>query len=410
VESYTSVEDALSAILAKEKAQPRTEKVPVRKSYGRICAREVTSPVDVPSSATSHMDGYAVVAEDLKGASKSNPVRLQLVGEAGPAERPKRRISSGAAWQVATGAHLPPGADAVVPREHAKVDGREVLLTLAPKPGDFVYGAGEDVRKGEAVLTRGRPIRAQHVGLMITLGLGQVEVLRKPRVSVMATGSELTADLRPGAGKIRESHSPVFLRLCEASGCIPINAGIVPDDTKALSTALRKALAGSDFVITLGGTSAGKRDFIVDAVSTLEPDVVVHGIKLDRGRVTGMASVRGKPILMLPGPIQAAMNAFLVLGTPIIGTLAGGSAIEMKTVCRLDKPWEARRRFSDFQKVFYVKIHGGEGAVATPISAETESLKLLADADGYVVVPTAVTRIDEGSLVTVRLFPGFSYV
>jgi len=185
--------------------------------------------------------------------------------------------------------------------------------------------------------------------------------------------------------------------------------GIIADRPRALSMALRKALASSDMVLTLGGTSAGGRDYIFSAVSSLQPEVAIHGIKMDRGRVTGIASVRGTPILMMPGPIQAAMNAFLLLGLPLMEKLSRRKNSEFEVPCVLSERWEARRRFSDFRKVFYVKLRKKPQLVAVPLLAETESIKVLAEADGYVVVPENVKRIRSGGPVTVRLLPGFSF-
>ena len=209
---------------------------------------------------------------------------------------------------------------------------------------------------------------------------------------------------------MRESHSHIFLRLIEAQGSVAVDGGVVEDELKALTGALRKALESSDFVITLGGTSAGGKDLIVDAVASLRPNTLVHGIKLDRGRVTGIASGDSKPILMMPGPIQAAMNAFLVLGIPIIDMLSGREERDGEFVCTLGGNWKARKRFSDFRKVVYVKLRTGDETVAEPLLAETESMRILTDADAYIVVPESVTRLSPGSRVKVRLIPGFSGV
>jgi molybdenum cofactor synthesis domain-containing protein len=406
---YTSVEYALSSVIGNLRVRPRVEVVPVRQAYGRVSSKDLLAPSDVPPFATSHMDGYAVISSDLKGATASRPTLLAVVGEVGPGARPRQRLTHGEAFQVATGAGLPPGADAVVPKEEAEPRGRTVLMKLPPKPGSHIYGAGEDVRRGQAVISAGQAIRAQDIGVMIALGFQSVGVWKKPKVAVIATGNELTSAGRPKAGKIRESHSPVLLRLADSFGCVPVDVGIVVDDPVALAGALRKALAASDFVVTLGGTSAGKRDHVIGTVSSLGPDVLFHGIKLDRGRVTGIASVGGKPVLMLPGPIQAAMNAFLVLGTPIIQRLSGRRSLGIEVACRMESDWESRKRFSDFKKVVYVKMKLRGEMLAEPLSAETESLMLLAAADGYALVPGNVTRLSAGDLVTVRLLPGFSY-
>jgi len=408
ISAYTAVDVALSTITSKILPNSEVEMVSVEDSLGRTTAREVLAPFDVPKLPSSHMDGFAVISKDVENATASHPRTLKVVGAATPGAREKRVIGKGEAMQVATGAMLPPGADTVIPKENVEVIGDKVVLTLAPEKGSYVYKAGEDFHKGDLALGKGRRIRAQDIGLMIGLGLTKLEVWARPRITVIATGSELTRSSTPEAGKIRESHSPVFLSLLRSMGCIPVDGGVVGDDPKALAEALQKALAGTDFVITLGGTSAGGKDLIVDVVAGLSPAALVHGIKLDRGRVTGIACVKGKPVLMLPGPIQAAMNAFLVLGVPLAKVLSGREEHDTSFACRLGKDWEGRRRFSDFRKVVYVKLRSGAETIADPLLGETESIRILTDADAYFIVPESVTRIRAGTVVNVSLVPGFS--
>ena len=409
VSEYTGVKEALELVTARIRRKENAESVDTIRSYGRILAADVVAPEDVPVAPTSHMDGYAVISSDLRSATPARPAILMVVDTTGPGDRSKRRLLSGRAILVATGATLPAGADAVVPVESAEVEGRKVRVRFAPSRGDHVYRAGQDIRRGELLLQEGRMIRAQDVGILVSLGFRKVRVRRRVTVAVLATGNELTPASRPRRGKKVESHSPIFLRLAEALGCTALDMGIARDDPKALRTALQNALSMSDFVVTLGGTSAGKRDLVAGAVSGLHPDALVHGLRLDRGRVTGIASVRGRPILMLPGPIQAAANAFLVVGVPIINQLNGSSEAGFSVPCVLGAPWEARRRFSDFQKVVYAKLKAGPPAIAEPITGETESMKLLTDADGYFIVPENVKRLETGDWVNVRLVPGFSF-
>lgn len=408
VEEYTTVAEAMQLIRSRMNAAGRMEVVPTPLSYGRVLSADVVAPEDVPPFPTSHMDGFAVGSRSLRGASGSSPAVLRIVDAAGPGERPSRSLKKGEAVRVATGARLPPGADTVVPVELAKTRGQDLLVGSPQAPGEHVFAAGQDIRRGEEVLHMGNVVRSQDIGTMISLGFLKTAVWSKRRVGVMATGSELTPATRPKSGKVLESHSPIFLSLSQALGCVAVDLGIVGDDPALLTASLRRALSVCDLVVTLGGTSAGKRDYVVDAVSRLRPQALVHGLKLDRGRVTGIACVRGKPILMLPGPIQAATNAFLVLGVPLIEELSGRASAGLAVPCVLDSGWEARRRFSDFLKVFYVKLEGGARAVARPISGETESMKLLAEADGYVVVPEGVSKLAAGDRVSVRFLPGFS--
>jgi len=399
----------LSGVLQNIAPRGAVETLLTRNSYGRVSAEDVVAPSDVPPLATSHMDGFAVISRDVQGATESTPVTLAIEGQAGPGERPKHPLAPGKAIRIATGAVLPKGADAVVPIESAEVNGRKVKVELAVARGSYVFAAGEDVRKGAVVLSKGHAIRAQDIGMMIALGFAEVKVWKKPKVSVIATGNELTTASRPKEGQIRESHSPVLLRLCASWGCTPIDGGIVGDDPALLTKSIKRALATSDMVVTLGGTSAGRRDFVIESVQGLGPVVLFHGIKLDRGRVAGVAVVNGTPILMLPGPIQAAMNAFFVLGSVMIGKLSGNQKLGLELHCKIGQDWDARKRFADFRKVVYFKLRYGRETIAEPILAETESLKLLADADGYFVVPEDVRHISKGSSVKVNLIPGFSY-
>jgi len=409
IEQYTLVDTALAQVMAKIRINRKAELVPPWLAYGRVSATDVVALSNVPRFPTSHWDGYAVISEDLDSASDSNPVTLNVVGSAEPGRRPKRGISHGEAVQVVTGAPLPSGADSVVPVESVQRSAGLIIVREPSSPGSHIYGAGEDTRKGDVLIRKGQTIRAQDVGLLISVGFKRTRVWHRPKVSVIATGSELMDIRRPKVGRVANSHSHVFLRLLEETGCVPIDAGIVGDEMSEISRGIRRALAVSDFILTLGGTSAGKHDHVAAAVAELGPDVIFHGIKMDRGRVTGISMVKGRPILMMPGPIQGAMNAFLLLGLPIIEVLSGTGARGTEIPSAFTRSWEARTRYADFRKVVYVKIEGGPQTGATPLEGETESMKILANADGYVIVPENIIRIEAGERAMVKLLPGFSF-
>ena len=406
VREYATVTESLDKVLRTMRPGRRSEQVPVREVCGRVLAEDVLAADDVPPIATSHKDGFALGLESIKGASLDTPVAIKVVGSAGPGSRPKSRVGAGEALRVATGAGIPRGADAVLPAESVAVAGGAIAVTHVPEPGSHVYRAGGDFRKGEFLLSRGRVLKPQDLGLLISLRRKAVRVAPRPRISIIPTGSELAPPDGPRRGRVVESHSSVFQSLCGILGCQAVNVGVVEDDPAKLSRALRTSLARSDMVLTLGGTSAGRRDLVVGAVANLRPELLVHGLKLDRGRVAGVASVNGKPVLMLPGPIQAAMNAFLLVGTPLVDAILGRSSSRMEIPCTLAGEWAARPRYSDFLKVVYVKLRAGDSIEAEPVSAESESIKILTDADGYIVVPEPVRRLERGERVRVRLFPG----
>lgn len=408
-ESYTLVDGALAEALAKVKIHRSAESVPSRLAFGRVSAEDVLALDDVPEYPTAHWDGYAVVSDDLAGAGAETPVSLKVIGAVGPGSRAKESLGRGEAVRVATGAGLPSGADSVLPKESAEVHGGQVIVKEPSQPGSHVYGAGEDLRKGDAIVTAGQVLRAQDVGELISTAHLKVKVWKKPRVSVLATGSELVSERRPKKGKVVNSHTPVFLRLCEAFGCASVDLGIAKDERGVIAGRLRRALADSDLVLTLGGTSVGERDYLASAIEGMRPDVLVHRVKMDRGRVAGVAVVRGKPLVMMPGPIQGAMNAFLLLAVPMIEVLSGTEERQSEVLCTFRGEWRARSRYADFRKVVYVRLERGTEMTASPLLAETESMKVLTEADGCIVVPENVTRIEAGEKVSVRLVPGFSF-
>ena len=408
VEKYSPVDESLKKVLAAVRPGRKPELIPSQEARGRVLDEDVSAREDVPPFATSHMDGFALASKSVRNASKDNPVALRVVGSSEPGALPKAKIRPGDAFRVATGAGIPGGADAVIPVESVAVGGDAITVTSATEPGSYVFGAGEDIRKGDLLLPRGRTIMPHDVGLLASLKRAKVRVAPMPKVSIIPTGYELTSSTSPAPGKVPESHSVVFLNMCRALGCDAFNLGVVEDDPGTLARTLKKALAHSDLVLTIGGTSAGRHDFVVGTVSRLGPEVLIHGLRLDRGRVTGVASVRGRPVLMLPGPIQAGVNAFLILGVPLIDAISGRDPRRLEVPCNLARGWAARRRFPDFLKVVYVKLKAGDTIEAEPVAAETESMKILADSDGYFVVPPAVERLEPGDRVNVRLFPGDS--
>lgn len=407
VEEYWGVDEVTEKMCLRLRPRPAPGLLPTEGSYGRVLAADVVAPSDIPDRPRSHMDGFAVRAADLEGATSGRPVELKVRGEIGPRRASAAVIGPGQAAKVATGAPIPRGSDTVVPSEHAE-ERRGVVLVGSPlERGSFVYPQGTDYRRGEVVLREGHAVRAQDIGLLLSLGVEKVRVYRRPRVAVVATGSELTKG-RPGRGLVRNTHSPVFLRLLEELGCEPVDAGIARDDSSEIATRVARALRGADLVITLGGTSVGKRDVAGDAISSLGPDPYFHGVRLDRGRVSGMALVEGKPVLMLPGPIQGAMTAFLIFGAPAARALGGRKVGFQRVSCVLGAEWRARKRFSGFTKVVYVALKD-RGKTAEPMEGDTESVGVLVKADGFAVVPEGVTMMERGSRVDVNLLPGASF-
>ncbi|MDG6929326.1 MAG: molybdopterin molybdotransferase MoeA [Nitrososphaerota archaeon] len=409
VSEYVSVRRALEDVLALMTESRSTRTVSVREAYGEVSAEEVRSSVDVPPFTVSRMDGFAIRSSDTARASEGTPAVLKIVDDIALGERPKVKIQAGEAARVATGSFTPQGTDAVVPVEEVSARGSSLEVRRPAERESHRFAAGADVREGSVAIRKGSRLRAQDIGLAISLGIKRVEVYRRPRVAILATGSELT-DSDLDNGKTRNSHGPFFAMVARATGCEPVNLGIARDRKAEILAKLKKGLSSADLVLTTGGTSMGPFDLVDDAVRSLKPGALHHGIRMDRGRVTGVAVVRGKPVVMMPGPIQGALNAFVLFALPAIRAISMAGDETIRVRARLTRRWEARRRFSDFTKVVYLRLtEGARGLEAEPLSAETESMSLLVRSTAVTVVPEEVRSMEAGQEVEAMLLPGVSF-
>lgn len=411
IADYASVGSALRTILSAVPSELGSDSVTAEDAYGRVASEDVLAPEDVPAENASLMDGFAVRSRDTTRASESDPCLLPIVGEVALAERPSVSARGPAAVRVSTGSLLPPWTDAVVPIENVSLTEAGVAIRTTVRPGNFVYEAGSDVRKGAVVIHRGETIRAQEVGLALTVGVRRIRVFRRPRVAILATGNELVdSTVRVRRAGAKNSHAPVFVRLIRQLGCEALSLGIAPDDRRIIRAKIKEGLTKADLVLTTGGTSVGKLDLVGSVVASLRPRKLFHGVKMDRGRVTGVALVGRKPIVMMPGPIQGATNAFLLFGVPIMRRLSGVLGGEALVRAQLVTPWAARARFPNFTKVAYVRVsRGSDGTKAEVVAGESESMSLLTRANGFVVVPEETVSLPEGAEVNVLLLPGFSF-
>ncbi len=411
--NYTSVSFALETISRLTKSKLPVETVKTKNSYGRVVSKNIVSPTNVPDKQRSHMDGYAVIASSLNGASTQSPKVLSFMGDIDLAHDRRRTISRRQTLGIVTGGVLPPGADAVVPVEDAKMVGGKIYFLKEVRKGEFCFPIGVDVKKGVVVIHAGAAIRAQDIGMLALLGIRELRVFARPRVAIIATGNELVDSFDIGdPRKVRESHSPIFENLIRELGGVTSSREIVRDDLDLICDAVERALGRSDIILTLGGTSLGEADLVEQAIRRISKrSSIIHGIKMDRGRVAGIAAVRRKPIVMLPGPVQGAMNAFVLLALPLIMRMTPGTDSSAFVRARLSTGWKARKKFQGFTKVLYVRLERkGGGLLARPIVGDTESISVLTSSNGFVVVPERIRELRPGEEVSVRLLPGFSYV
>jgi molybdopterin molybdotransferase len=379
-------------------AEAPTESVPLRAAAGRVLAADAISPVDVPGFARAMMDGFALRAEETLGASPYNQLPFAVLGTCLPGESFAGRVGSGEAVRIMTGAPLPPGADAVLPFEHAEADGARMRAAGEVSPGKHVGRQGEDVRAGDVVLRAGRVLRPQDLGLLSSLGCATVPVVRRPRVRILITGNELLpAGAPPADARIADANGPMLAALVERDGGEPIVPGIVPDDRAALLDAMR---GEADVLIVAGGSSVGQEDHAPTLLAE-HGELAIHGIAMRPSSPTGMGRLDGRLALLLPGNPVSCLAAYDFFAGRAIRTLAG-----------LPRDWPyarvrarlARKLVSVVGRVDYARVTV-RGAVAEPLAIGGASvLSSVTRADGFVVIPANSEGHPEGADVDVYLY------
>jgi molybdopterin molybdotransferase len=385
------------------------ETVSLDHALGRVPSEPLSSPHTLPGFARATVDGFAVRAADTYGASEGLPTYLDLAGEAAMGRPPETEVRPGTAVAIATGAPLPPGADAVVKVEHTQSATPELLEVLKPvTPGEGMVRADEDAAPGVELVRADRPLRPQDLGMLAAAGIVEVPVYARPRVAIVSTGDELVSagarDAPPGAlpvGKVRDSSAPALAALVHEAGGEPRFAGIVPDERDVLARTLREALPESDVLVVSAGSSVGARDETAAAIASLgEPGIWCHGLALRPGKPTLLADCGGVPVIGLPGNPRSALVVFRLIGMPIVRTVGGCTAPppEPSVRARLarDLPSAAGRL-----DVVQVRLAGDD---AEPLFGSSSLLSILTAADGYLIVPEAATGLAAGSDVEVMLY------
>jgi molybdopterin molybdotransferase len=344
-----SVEEALALMLRGASTVAEVETVPTMAAVGRVLAGPVTSTLDVPPLDNTAMDGYAVRAADCtSGAARLRVAQRIPAGAIGVALEP------GTAARIFTGAPIPQGADAVVPQEQTEADGDHVVVKHAPRAGEWIRRAGEDIRSGAEVLAAGTRLRPQEVGLAASIGLASLPVRRRVKAALFSTGNELVMPGDPlPHGAIYNSNRFTLTGLLQALGCEVVDLGIVPDTLAATREAIRRAAASADVIVTSGGVSVGEEDHLKPAVEA-EGRLDMWKIAMKPGRPLAFGAVRRSDgseasFLGLPGNPVSSFATFLLLVRPFVLRAAGATRLEpLAYAMRADFDWpkpDARREF-----------------------------------------------------------------
>lgn len=394
-ETLIPLEEAQKILLTHIAETPLTT-VPVWQAAGLPLAEDAVTDIDLSPFANSSMDGYAVRSGDLEGASADAPVELGVIGHEAAGNVFEGEVASGQCVRIMTGAPMPAGADAIVKYEVVEVvsgDGNEGsrVRFAAPAPaGENVRAAGLEAHAGEAVLRAGEVVRPAGCGLLASAGFAEVRVHERPKVGIIALGTELVDPaMKPQRGQIRDANSSALMAQALSAGADPRFYGIAPDDEEAISALLHRALAECDFVVTSGGASAGDYDYVTQLVER-EGEVLFDRISMRPGKAITFGVVAGKPYLGLSGNPSAACVGFEQLARPAIRKMLGFAPVkrpEQKAVLGQAVTKRQERRFYD--RAVVARNEKGE-LVATPAKSQNSALL------GTLQNANALIRIMEG--------------
>ena len=383
------------------------EEVTLFESVGRVLAADIVAANGVPPFDRSTVDGYAVRAEDTFGAEENRPGTLKICGTVRTGHLPKVKVGKEQAAEIFTGAPIPEGADAVVMIEDTQRESGQIRVFRAtPKYGN-VMKAGNDIRKGEIVLAKGKRLGSREIGAVASLGMNRVRVQRTPSVAVISTGPEV---IKPGnrlsPGKIYDINSYSLSAAVLESDGKPVHLGIVKDEFSELQEALVAALKSADIVVTSGGVSVGPKDLMPKVLASLgTPGLIFSGIAVKPGKPTTVGVADGKLVYSLPGHPASALMIFHLLVRPTIQVMAGITPTkdaELEAVA-------AARMFSAKGRRTFVMVRLLEDKAkrifAEPLSkGDSGAITTLTKADGFVEIPEDVQFIDANEKTIVRLF------
>ncbi len=402
-ENLISVEEARDLIRKHIALPVESEKINLGESLRRMLIDDIVAPRDSPSLPRSAMDGYAVRAEDIRGASEANPVSLRIEGEVLIGEMPLECDGPGICARIPTGGNVPDNFDTVVPVEYTKEDDGSVKIKQYFESGSNVDPAGSDYREGEILTRKGRVIRSKDVAVIASIGNSDVNVLKKIKVGIAPTGNELMpAGFMPTPAKIYDSNGwGIKAALDETNLFAARHYGILRDNKEELANGIRKMLMENDLVITTGGTSAGEMDLVYHVLEEMEPGIIFHGISTKPGKPTLLAVAGDKAVISLPGPPVSAMMILYEIFMPILYEKIGMIGIPIKMRAKLAQPAKISRgkrnlvpvSISDEGELLAYPLPGGSGAVTR-----------LSRAQGYFSHPGDTDMLEEGTEVSVIPF------
>ena len=394
------IDEALGIVAAAARPLERTVRLGLAEANGRVLAAPIVADRDVPPFDRAAMDGYAVVAADTDGASQDAPARLRCIATVHTGEVATRALARGECIQIATGAPIPGGADAVVMVERTGRQGDAVDVFTPVRPRQHIGRRAADIAAGQPLLRPGDLLTPSRVGSIAALGIAEVEVYDRPRVGILSTGDEIVEPGQPlGPGQIYDINRFTLGAVIAEHGGVAAAHPITGDSIEELGAAVDDIIAGgTDILVFSGGSSVGERDLTRDVLRE-KGDMAFHGIAVKPGKPTAFGHIGSTPVFGMPGyPTSCLSNAYLLL-VPLLRRMARLPPHRKRTVTV-----PAAHRFASVRgrhQFYTVRIVDGAATGAFKASGDITSMS---QADGYIEIPMGVDAVETGSRVDVSLF------
>lgn len=393
------LDDAIALVIGAARPLERTVRAPLAEAAGRVLAADVVAGADVPPFDRAAMDGFAVIADDTSGAARESPRTLRRIETVHTGSVPTRRVGRGECVQIATGAPLPAGADAVVMVERTDGGAHGAVGVHAPvRSGQHVGRRAADIAAGDVAVPRGDLLTPSRLGAIAALGVAEVEVFDRPAAAILSTGDEIVAPGRPlGPGQIYDVNRFTVGAVIAAHGGRPLPRAAAADTLDALEAAV-DACRDADVLVFSGGSSVGERDLMADLL-TRRGEMLFHGVAVKPGKPTAFGRIDGTPVFGMPGyPASCLSNAYLLL-VPLLRRMARLPPWRPRTVA---VPLARRVASTAGRRQFYtVRVVDGEAVPAFKASGDITSMSR---ADGYIDIPDRTEVVEQGQVVEVTLF------
>jgi molybdopterin molybdotransferase len=389
---YSSISLALKKFLSRSTLSGisvGTEYTSLVEATDRILAECIRCPIDIPPFQRSTVDGFAVLSSDTKKATRDHHAVLNVIGEISAGKISRTRISSGKAVAIATGAKIPKGTDSVIMIEDVIVEdkGKKIRIPDKIEKGSNITPRGNDLRKGQILLKKGRWLTAADIGLIASVGMSRILVYKKIKIAVLSTGSELAEPgSKLGNASIFDSNRFMLASMVRKQGGEPIDLGICRDEKSVIRTKIMKALKKFDVLLISGGSSVGGKDYVVELINEIgKPGIIVSGVAMKPGSPTSLGVANGKPVIVLPGFAVSAFVAFYTFGRPLLyNILKTDGPPVARQVAKLTSNVKLHKGMTTFVRVRILRRHGC--FFAEPVSAAGASLlSTLAYSDGIVI-------------------------